>query len=112
MNEGFRCLLKGLSSTHGKQVMLCAIRAYPCRAIRTQRFLDFTKLDLAQRASKQREIWEQLEAARKGKLVTKEELDAFYFRLQVGRGRRARRARRVSPTYCMWRVSRVVVFLN
>jgi hypothetical protein len=53
------------------------------RAIRTQRFLDFTQMDLAQRAIKQREIWEQLEAARKGKLVTKEELDAFYLRLQV-----------------------------
>lgn len=58
--------------------------ASPCRALRTQQFLAFTAADLASREAKQRAMLEQFEASRRGKLVTRAELDEFYVRLQVG----------------------------
>ena len=58
----------------------------PPRALRTQRFLHFTQVDIAQRNHKQQEVWDRIELARKGKVATRAELDAFYFRLQVMMG--------------------------
>lgn len=57
---------------------------FDCRALRTQSFLEFTAADLAARDAKQRAQWEAIEASRRGKQVSKQELDDFYRRLQVG----------------------------
>jgi hypothetical protein len=54
-----------------------------CRALRTQQFLAFTAADLANRDAKQKALLQEFEASRKGKLVSKAELDDFYQRLQV-----------------------------
>lgn len=54
-----------------------------CRALRSQQFLAFTAADLAARESKQKAILAQLEASRRGKVVSRAELDNFYTRLQV-----------------------------
>jgi hypothetical protein len=54
-----------------------------CRALRTQQFLEFTAADLAAREAKQRAMWAAFEASRRGKVVSKAELDEFYARLQV-----------------------------
>jgi hypothetical protein len=54
-----------------------------CRALRTQQFLEFTAADLAAREAKQRALWAAFEASRRGKVVSKAELDEFYARLQV-----------------------------
>eukprot|EP00878_Enallax_costatus_P034562 GHUV01038334.1.p1 GENE.GHUV01038334.1~~GHUV01038334.1.p1 ORF type:complete len:403 (+),score=159.02 GHUV01038334.1:1575-2783(+) len=53
------------------------------RALRTQSFLEFTAADLAAREAKQKATWEAIEASRRGKQVSKQELDEFYRRLQV-----------------------------
>lgn len=66
------------------------------RALRTQQFLEFTAADLAGRHAKQQALWEAFEASRRGKLVSKAELDEFYSRLQV----RGWGARRVPPLMC------------
>lgn len=58
----------------------------PLRALRTQQFLAFTATDLVNREAKQRLLLAQFEASRRGKLVSKTELDDFYQRLQVGGG--------------------------
>lgn len=60
--------------------ILCAMC---CRALRTQQFLEFTANDLAAREAKQRALWAEFEASRRGKVVSKAELDEFYARLQV-----------------------------
>lgn len=39
--------------------------------------------DLAARSGKLADTWAQIEAQRRGKVVSKERLDAFYARLQV-----------------------------
>jgi hypothetical protein len=54
-----------------------------CRALRTQQFLEFTAADLAAREAKQRVLWAAFEASRRGKVVSKAELDEFYARMQV-----------------------------
>lgn len=54
------------------------------RALRTQQFLAFTAADLAAREVKQKALLQEFEATRRGKLVSKAELDDFYTRLQVG----------------------------
>lgn len=68
-----------LSLTSGVLHGACAA----CRALRTQQFLAFTAADLANRDAKQKALLQEFEASRKGKLVSKAELDDFYQRLQV-----------------------------
>ncbi|WIA15375.1 hypothetical protein OEZ85_002037 [Tetradesmus obliquus] len=58
------------------------------RALRTQQFLEFTANDLAAREAKQRALWAEFEASRRGKVVSKAELDEFYARLQADGERR------------------------
>lgn len=57
-------------------ILLC------CRAIRTQKFLEFTVDDLQARKAKEQQIYQQL-MTKHTKVVSKQELDAFYARLQV-----------------------------
>lgn len=54
------------------------------RALRTQRFLDFTAHEIAAHEGRLEQQWADIEARRRGKIVSKEEMDAFYARLQVG----------------------------
>jgi hypothetical protein len=54
-----------------------------CRALRTQQFLAFTAADLAAREEKTKALLAEFEASKRGKLVSRAELDEFYQRLQV-----------------------------
>jgi hypothetical protein len=54
-----------------------------CRALRTQQFLAFTAADMAAREVKQKVLLHEFEASRRGKLVSKADLNQFYQRLQV-----------------------------
>jgi hypothetical protein len=63
---------------------MTVLALYSCRALRTQQFLASTAADLADREAKQRAVWQELEASRRGKLVSRTQLDEFYSRLQVG----------------------------
>lgn len=55
--------------------------------MRSQRFLEFTDEDVRAREAKALETWRAL-TARKGKVVSKEEMDKFFERLQEDGRRR------------------------
>lgn len=67
------------SSAEAHALSFCAA----FRALRTQQFLAFTAADLEARELKQKALLAEFEASRRGKLVSKAELDDFYQRLAV-----------------------------
>ena len=65
-----------------------AARLAAYRALRAQRFLEYTERDQRAREQKAADALAALERARRGRVATKAELDAFYERLQADGARR------------------------
>ncbi|GBG00440.1 hypothetical protein Rsub_13096 [Raphidocelis subcapitata] len=80
-------LLAGLPAESLERLQAAPARVAVYRAVRSQRFLEFTQEDLRAREAKQIEIWRQL-TGRHGKVVSKQEMDAFFERLQEDGRRR------------------------
>eukprot|EP00775_Hariotina_reticulata_P008604 gene8604-8785_t len=75
--------LDQLTAATGKAKLVAVFRS-----LRTQQFLASTAADLEGREAKQRAVWQEVEASRRGKLLSRAQLDEFYSRLQADGVRR------------------------